>query len=91
MSAQNPGRPRARRWLVVELPTVRCLQAGWQILRDSWVRRRIEAQTRAELHGLDERGLRDLGLDRSQIPSVAATVAGRFDARVHDALAWNTA
>lgn len=88
MSAQNAIRPNACRsgWLGSGP-----MQACWQRLRLRWVRRRIEAQTRAELQGLDERGLRDLGLDRSQIPSVAASVAGRLGARGHDALAWQTA
>lgn len=87
MSAQHPVRPCVRRWLGAELPAARGLQAFWQSLRQNLVRRRIEALTRAELHGLDERGLRDLGLDRSQIPSVAATVAGHIGARGHGALA----
>jgi len=84
LSAENAIRPSVSRsrWLGSGL-----MQACWQCLRVRWERRRIEAQTRAELHGLDERGLRDLGLDRSQIPSVAAAVAGRIGARVHDALA----
>lgn len=88
MSAQNAMRPHACRsgWLGSGL-----MQACWQRLRVRWERRRIEAQTRAELQGLDERGLRDLGLDRSQIPSVAASVAGRLGAQGHDALAWQTA
>jgi len=52
----------------------RDLQAFWQRTRASWARRRIEKATRVELHRLDDRALRDLGLDRSQIPSVAEAV-----------------
>jgi len=83
LSAEDAIRPRVcrRGWLGFEL-----MQAGWQSLRARWARRRIEANTRAELHGLDERDLRDLGLDRSQIPSIAASVARRIGVRVPDAL-----
>ena len=56
----------------------RHLRAFWQRARASWARRRIERATRVELRSLDCRALRDLGLDRSQIPSVAAAVAGRW-------------
>jgi uncharacterized protein YjiS (DUF1127 family) len=54
---------------------LRHLRALWERALARRARRRIERETRAELYGLDCRALRDLGLDRSQIPSVAAAVA----------------
>ena len=71
-----PTRPTARqnRWVGSVKRLARDLQAYWQRARASWARRRIEKATRVELHRLDDRALRDLGLDRSQIPSVAEAV-----------------
>ncbi len=63
---------------------VRHLQDVWQSLRAGWARRRIERDTLAELHSLDGRALHDLGLDRSQIPSLAAAAARFGPGRLHD-------
>jgi uncharacterized protein YjiS (DUF1127 family) len=48
----------------------------WQRWRASQVRRRIERETQASLRGLDGHMLHDLGLDRSQIESIAVAAAG---------------
>jgi uncharacterized protein YjiS (DUF1127 family) len=63
---------------------VRHLQDFWRSLRAAWARRRIERDTQAELHALDGRALHDLGLDRSQIPSLAAAAARFGPGRLHD-------
>ena len=42
----------------------------------AWKRRRLARQTLIALHKLDARTLRDLGLDRSELVSVAAEVSG---------------
>ena len=41
-----------------------------------WQRRRAAAATRSALQLLDSRALHDIGLDRSEIHSVAAELAG---------------
>lgn len=51
------------------------LRELWQRWRAGQVRRRIERATQASLRGLDGRMLRDLGLDRSQIESIAVAAA----------------
>ena len=52
------------------------LRELWQRWRVCQVRRRIERDTQASLRGLDGRMLHDLGLDRSQIESIAVAAAG---------------
>ncbi len=47
-------------------------------------RRRLERATRLTLHSLDARTLRDLGIDRSEIPYLAAEVANERIARIAD-------
>ena len=44
-------------------------------VRDQWSRRRIAHDTERMLRTLDTRTLRDIGLHRSEIPSVAHEVA----------------
>ena len=51
--------------------------ADWERrAKDWWQRRQVAHATREALHGLDGRALRDIGLDRSEIGSVAAELAG---------------
>lgn len=86
MSPAHADRSRARpgRWFGPERRFVRHLQDVWRSLRASWTRRRIERDTQAELDALDGRALHDLGLDRSQIPSLAAAAARFGPGRLHD-------
>ncbi len=56
-------------------------RALWGRLRAGWRRQRIEDATRATLRALDDRVLHDLGLDRSEIPSVAAAAASDLACR----------
>ncbi len=57
------------------------LRALWGRLHAGWRRRRIEDATRATLRALDDRVLHDLGLDRSEIPSVAAAASSDLACR----------
>lgn len=77
MSRAHPARSGAHpsRGLPPERGLVRQLQAAWLRLCAGWARRRIDRDTQAALHALDGRALHDLGLDRSQIPSLAAAAA----------------
>ena len=43
-------------------------------------RRRLARATLLTLHSLDARTLRDIGLDRSEIPSVVSELGGEVDA-----------
>jgi uncharacterized protein YjiS (DUF1127 family) len=69
-------RTRSGRWFGLQRALALPLRELWQRLRADRQRRRIERDTRAELLGLDGRMLRDLGLDRGQIPRIARAVAG---------------
>lgn len=56
--------------------------------RDAWRARRLAESTRSKLGELDDRMLRDLGLDRSEIASMGAELGGRAETtRVHALLA----
>lgn len=57
------------------------LRALWRRLRADRRRRSVEGATRVTLYALDDRVLRDLGLDRSEIPSVAAAAASDLACR----------
>jgi len=46
---------------------------------DAWRQRRLARATYMSLRGLDARTLRDVGLDRSEMGSVAAEIAGEAD------------
>lgn len=48
-------------------------------LRDDWRRRRSARATRSALDALDAHLLQDLGIDRSEIPSIAAAAGGPGD------------
>lgn len=52
------------------------LRRAWQ----AWRRQRDTARMHAALAGLDSHTLRDLGLDRSEIGSLAAEVSGQASA-----------
>ena len=51
----------------------------WTFLRERWQQRRRQAETVRALGFLDTRGLRDLGLDRSEIGSISAEASGLAD------------
>lgn len=56
--------------------------------RDAYLARRRAASICTSLDELDDRTLHDLGLDRSEVSSLAAEISGRADAtRVHAMLA----
>ncbi len=57
------------------------LRALWRRLRADRRRRRLERAVAATLRALDDRTLRDLGLDRSRIPSLAVDAAGPLACR----------
>ena len=60
---------------VIGKPSRHVLAAGLATARD-WIRRRVrEARTAAELRALDDAQLRDIGVDRSEIASVARGLA----------------
>jgi len=48
----------------------------WKRLEGRWLRRRRQVLTVTRLHELDARALKDLGIDRSEIGSVAAESIG---------------
>jgi uncharacterized protein YjiS (DUF1127 family) len=48
----------------------------WTRLESRWLRRRHQVLTATRLHELDARALKDLGIDRSEIGSVAAESIG---------------
>ncbi len=73
--AQRIG-TRSSRWLGLQRALALRVRECWQRLRAGLRRWRTERHTRAELHGLDARMLRDLGLDPGQIPWIARPVAG---------------
>jgi uncharacterized protein YjiS (DUF1127 family) len=53
----------------------RAAHAKWLHAHAMWVRRRLYRATQNALRDLDSRTMHDLGLDRSEISSVAAEVA----------------
>jgi uncharacterized protein YjiS (DUF1127 family) len=53
----------------------RAAHAKWLHVHAIWVRRRLDSATQIALRNLDNRNLHDLGLDRSQISSIAAEAA----------------
>jgi uncharacterized protein YjiS (DUF1127 family) len=48
----------------------------WMRLQERWLRRRQQVLTATRLHELDARALKDLGIDRTEIGSVAAESIG---------------
>jgi len=63
---------------------VRAIGRFARLAFDAYVQRRREAITYGMLRQLDDRTLRDLGLDRSEITSIAAEASGRTSQeRVH--------
>lgn len=67
----------------IPLPTIdmpqretwsRWLRAGIRQMWRAWLLHRAAKATAAALHGLDDRMLHDIGLDRSEIGSVAAAL-----------------
>jgi uncharacterized protein YjiS (DUF1127 family) len=73
---------RAHRSLILGDIIVAAIQAAGAIARRAHARHRQRRQARAiydALHQLDNRTLRDLGFDRSEITSVAAEVTGETE------------
>lgn len=64
---------RLRRWLAP-------LADRWHAAAERHARRRFLRHTRLALQALPAHTLRDLGLDRSEIPSIAGEAAGECDA-----------
>jgi uncharacterized protein YjiS (DUF1127 family) len=60
-------------------PTIAGLAAAMRHALTAWRRHRAARATEVALHELDDRALRDLGLDPSEIRSVASEVAGLAD------------
>jgi uncharacterized protein YjiS (DUF1127 family) len=63
----------------VELPFLRGLRAALA----GWQHRRLQRATHIALAALDARVLRDIGLDRSEIPSLALAAAVGDETRIH--------
>ena len=62
-----------------ELSFLRALRAAL----DGWQRRRLQRATQVALAELDVRVLRDIGLDRSEIPSLALAAGVGDETRIH--------
>lgn len=72
-------RDRAAEWSRIASAASRSIGALARRLLAAWRRSREESATRLALRELDRRTLHDLGLDRSEIESVAAGIAGDPD------------
>lgn len=62
--------------IALAIPAARALIAHWHRLRE---RRATARATHLALGALDDHLLRDLGIDRSDISSIATAAAGRGD------------
>ncbi|MES2957752.1 MAG: hypothetical protein V4792_06165 [Pseudomonadota bacterium] len=71
LSLSRPGRS-ALSWLALQA-VVDLLRRG----RDAWRRQSEARQTHLALRDLDERSLRDLGFDRSELGSLVAEIDGQ--------------
>jgi uncharacterized protein YjiS (DUF1127 family) len=73
---------RAHRSLVLGNLIIRAIHAGGAIVRQAIARYRQRQQARnlnVALHQLDDRILRDLGINRSEITSLAAELTGQAE------------
>ena len=81
-SDELQGAARANRLQMLGEIIIAVLRAARAIARQMYARRRQRQEARATcdaLRGLDDRMLRDLGLDRSEITSIAAEVTGEAE------------